>query len=214
MTVTLPQVEASRPEGLTESAAKLGQKASSLASQIDKQRATLNGLRSGWQGTASDAAIAKAQPTLLRMQRIRDALNSAQTVLQHGASTLAQTRTTVLQTVSQLSCQGWQVGPDGTVSVRAGSPLDQYARISPVNAMKLRQLAAINSANVKALLAGFDTTDRALSQSLRTAVGGLDSRPAQFGVGGAPPPEAPAYDDGSRIPVGKTPRTSTSGGNR
>jgi WXG100 family type VII secretion target len=206
MTVTIPQVEASRPEGLTKSAAELGQKASSLASQIDKQRATLDGLRTGWQGTASDAAIAKAQPTLLRMQRIYDALNSAQTVLRQGASTLAQTRTTVLQRVSQLSGQGWQVGPDGTVSVRAGSPLDQYARISPVNAMKLRQLAATNSANVKALLAGFDTTDRVLSQNLRTAVGGLDSPPAHLDVGEAPPPEAPPYDDGSQIPVGKDPK--------
>jgi WXG100 family type VII secretion target len=205
MTVTIPQVEASRPEGLTQSATELGHKASGLTSQIDKQRATLEGLRTGWQGTASEAAIAKAQPTLLRMQQVRDALTKAQTVLQQGGATLAQTRTSVLQTVSQLSGQGWQLAPDGTVSVRPGSPLDQYAKISQVNAMKIQQLAATNSVNVKALLAGFDTTDRALSQNLRTAVGGLDGQPAQFGVGG-PLPEAPPYDTGAEIPVGKDPK--------
>ncbi|MGH3639568.1 MAG: alpha/beta hydrolase [Mycobacterium sp.] len=201
--MTIPQVEASRPERFTQSAAELGQKASGLASQIDRQRATLDGLRSHWEGTASDAAIAKAQPTLLRMQQIHDALTKVQTVLQEGGSTLSQTKTTVLQTVSQLKGQGWQVGADGTVSVRPGSPLDQYAKVSPLNAMKLQQLAATNSVNVKALLASFDTTDRALSQNLRAAVGGLDGTPAQFGIGDLP--EAPPYDTGAEIPVGKTP---------
>lgn len=53
MTVTIPQVEASRPEGLIQSANELGQKASGLASQIDSQRAMLDKLKSGWQGTGS-----------------------------------------------------------------------------------------------------------------------------------------------------------------
>lgn len=179
MPVTVPQVEASRPEGLTQSATELGQKASSLASTIDHQRATLDGLRNGWQGTASEAAIAKAQPTLLRMQQIHDAMNRARTLLQQGGSQLTPTRTNVLQTVSQLCGQGWQVAPDGTVSARPGSPLDRYANVSPVNAMKLQQLAATNSMAVTTLLAGFDTTDRQLSQNLHNAVTGLDT-PAEL----------------------------------
>jgi uncharacterized protein YukE len=68
MTVTVPQVEASKPEGLTQTATALGQTASGLSSQIDTQRATIDGLRDKWQGPASDAAIAKAQPTLLMVQ--------------------------------------------------------------------------------------------------------------------------------------------------
>ena len=52
-------------------------------------------------------------------------------------------------------------------------------------------------------MASFDTTDRALSQKLRTAVGGLDGAPAQFGSGDFP--EAPPYDTGAEIPVGKSP---------
>jgi WXG100 family type VII secretion target len=205
MSVTVPQVEASRPEGLTQSATELGQKASGLASQIDTQRATLDGLRSTWHGAASDAAIAKAQTTLQRMQRMHDAMTRAQTVLQQGGTTLTQTRATVLGTVSTLSGQGWQVAPDGTVSVRPGSPLDEFAKISPSNAMKVQQLAAANSVNVKGQLAQFDATDRALSQNLRTAVGGLDGAPLNVGPGGIPAPETPPYDTGAEIPVGKSP---------
>lgn len=204
MTVTIPQVEASRPEDLTQMATELGQKASGLASQIDNQRANIERLRSGWQGTASEAAIAKARPTLQRLQDIHDAITHAQTVLQHGGSTLTQARTTLMQTVSQLSGQGWQVGPDGSVSVRPGSPMNQFAKFSTSNAMKIQQLAATNSVNVKTLLAGFDTADRALDQNLRRAVGGLDVVPAKFGVGGNPP-EASPYDIGAQIPAGKTP---------
>lgn len=202
MTVTIPQVEASRPEGLTESAAQLGEKAAGLASQIDTQRATLTDLKAGWQGPAADAAVAKAQPTLRQMRQIHDALNAAQTVLTEGGSALTLTRTTVLQTVAQLSGQGWQVAADGTVSVRPGSPLDRYAMVGPSNAMKLRQLAAANSVHVKALLAGFDAADRAISQKLRTAVGGLAATPARFGTD---VPQAPPYDTGAQIPVGRSP---------
>lgn len=201
MAVTIPQVQASQPATLTASATELSQKASGLASQIERQRANIDGLRSGWQGTASDAAIAKAQPTLARMQQIHDALNRAQSIMQEGGTALTQTRTSLLGAVDQLKAQGWQVAPDGAVTVRPGSPLDQYAKLSPANAMKLQQLAATNSLNVKTQLATFDTTDRQLNQNLRTAVGGLDSAPQKFGIGDLP--KAPTYDTGSEIPVGK-----------
>lgn len=204
MAVTIPQVRASQPETLTASATELGQKASGLATQIDRHRANIDGLRSGWQGTASDAAIAKAQPTLARMQQIHDALSRAQTVLQDGGAALTQTRTNLLGAVDQLKAQGWQVASDGTVSVRPGSPLDQYAKAGPVNAMKLQQLAATNSLTVKTQLASFDTSDRQLNQNLRSAVAGLDAAPQKFGIGDLP--QAPAYDTGSEIPVGKDPK--------
>lgn len=205
MTVTIPQVEASKPEGLTQTAATLGQQASSLSAQLDTQRATIAGLRDKWQGPASDAAIAKAQPTLLKMQDIHDALGRAQTVLQQGGAALTQTRTNLLNTVNQLRDQGWQVGPDGSVSVRPGSPMAQFAELGAPNAMKVQQLAAANSANVKALLASFDATDRQLSQNIRTAVGGLQDGPLKLGPNGTPLPEAPPYDTGAEIPVGKSP---------
>jgi WXG100 family type VII secretion target len=202
--VTIPHVEAARPENLTQGAADLGQNASGLSAQIDRQRATVDGLQTGWQGTASDAAVAKAMPTLQRMQRIHEALTRAQNVLQRGGTQLSQTRVSLLQTARRLTEQGWQVAPDGTVSVRPGSPLDQYAKISPVNSIKLQQLAAANSLTLKSLLADFDTTDRQVSQSLRGAVTGLDSPPATLGPVGTPPPQAPP-DPGPAIPEGKDP---------
>lgn len=204
MAVTIPQVEASRPESLTATATEIGQKASGLASQIDTQRATIDSLRSNWHGTASEAASAKAEPTLARMQQVHDALTKAQPVLQDGGAQLTQTRTGLLQAVDQLKGQGWQVAPDGTVSVRPGSPLDQYAKLSPTNAMQLQQLAATNSLTLKTHLADFDTTDRQLNQSLRNAVAGLDpSAPKKLGIGDFP--QAPPYDTGAEIPVGKSP---------
>jgi WXG100 family type VII secretion target len=204
--VTIPEVQAAQPEGLTRAAGELGQKASVLSGQIDSQRAALDQLRAGWEGNASAAALAKAQPTLERMQQIRESLDKAQTVLAEGGNQLATTRANLMQTVSQLAGQGWQIGPDGTVSVRPGSPLDQYARISPSNALQLQQLAASNSVTLKTLLADFDTGDRRLSQKLRAAATGLDAPMHRFGPNGAPLPEKPAYDDGSQIPVGKDPK--------
>lgn len=205
MTVTIPQVEAAKPEGLTATASTLGQTTSSLSTQIDTQRATIQGLRDKWQGPASDAAIAKAQPTLDRLQQVHDTLARTQSVLNDGGTALTQTRTSVLNSVSQLKGQGWQVGSDGSVSVRPGSAIDQFAKLSPANAMKVQQLAATNSMNVKALLASFDATDRQLSQSLRAAAGGLKEGPLTLGPGDFPQGPLP-YDTGSEIPVGKDPK--------
>lgn len=204
MAVTIPQVQASQPETLTATATELGQKASGLAGRIEGQRANIDGLRSAWQGTASDAAVANAQPTLARMQQIHDALTRAETVLRDGGTQLAQTRSSLLGAVDQLKAQGWQVAPDGTVSVRPGSALDQYGKAGSVNAMMLQQLAAANTLRIKTQLASFDTADRQLNQNLRTAVGGLESAPQKFGPDGAPRPQAP-YDTGSEIPVGQDP---------
>ena len=195
MAVTLQQVQTSRPEGLTESATALGAKASGLATQIDGQRGTLDRLRASWHGTASDAALAKATPTLLRMQRIHQSMTAAQSVLQTGGDQLTQTRANVLRTVDQLTAQGWQIAADGTVSVRPGGPLDQFAKMGPINALKVQQLAATNSAAVKTLLAGFDATDRQLGQGLRNAVTGLDY-PTQNLIGDVPlTPQIPGEDE-------------------
>jgi hypothetical protein len=54
-------------------------------------------------------------------------------------------------------------------------------------------------------LASFATSDRQLSQRLRSAVTGLDAPVQKLGPGGAGLPEAP-WDDGSQIPVGKGPK--------
>ena len=199
MTVTIPQVRAATPDTLTASASELRQRATDLASRIDHHRSDVDGLGSSWQGPASDAAIAKLTPTLARMQQIHDALNRARLAMHTGGAALAQTRTTLLAAVDQLTAQGWAVAPDGTVSVRPGSVLDEYAKTSPANATKIEHLAATNSVRLKTQLAEFDTADRTLDHDLRSAVAGLDSAPQKFG-----PDDLPSYDTGAEIPVDKS----------
>lgn len=201
MPVTISQVEASRPETLTASAAELSRQTTGLQAQIDVQRATIDRLRDGWDGTAADAAVAKAQPTLSRMQQVHDALNRTQSVMADGGEQLVQSRTALLRMVDQLKGQSWQVEPDGTVSPRPGGALDQYAKVSPVNAIKLQQLAATNSLELKKLLADYDTTDRRVDQGIRQSVSGLDQSSAKVSLMSGELP----YDTGAEIPVGKSP---------
>lgn len=167
MTVTIPQVEAANPEGLTQAGHDIGRSANVLGERISAQQRTLDDLRAHWQGTASDAAIAKATVTLHRMQRMQDSMTNLQSVLETGGGQLSRSRANILSTVGQLQQQGWQVAPDGTVSIRPGSVLDRAARMSMSNAMKLMQAAAVNSLTVKTLLAEFDSTDRQVGARCR-----------------------------------------------
>ncbi|MEV0671243.1 alpha/beta hydrolase [Mycobacterium sp. NPDC050441] len=175
MTVTIAQVQASQPEALTRAAGQMGVAAATYQAQIEKQQANLAKLASGWQGTASDAAIADGLKTFTQMQRVHDAMVKVQDPLQAGGAQLTQQRTSVLQTTAQLEGQGWQVAPDGTVTVRPGSALDRYAQLSTVNVLMVRALAARNTAALKKLLAEFDATDQETDQAVQQAVAGLDS---------------------------------------
>lgn len=175
MTVTIPQVEASHPEALTRAAGRMGVAATAYQAQIERQQANLAKLTSGWQGPASDAAVADGEKTLAQMRSLHDALAKAQGALQAGGAQLTELRTSVQQSVAQLEGQGWQVAPDGVVSVRPGSALDLLARISPVNELTIRIMAARNTVTVKTLLAEFDAADQRTDQAVRQAVAGLDS---------------------------------------
>lgn len=203
--VTIPQVEASQPGNLVQAGAEMGQKAAALSTQIEQHQKGLQTLHAGWQGSASEAAQAKSTATVQRMQQLQEALTRTQTIMQEGGGRLAQTRTSLMQAVTSLTAQGWQVGPDGSVSVRPGSTLEQYGKISPANAAQLQALAASNAATVKTMLANFDTADRRLGQNLRGAVSALDSPMQTFGPGGIPAPENPK-DTGPQIPEGKDPK--------
>ncbi len=77
-------------------------------------------------------------------------------------------------TVGRLQGQGWQVADDGTVSVRPGSSLDIFARLSPVNRMLLQALAANASLDLQTMLAQFESTDDKVGQQVRDAVAALN----------------------------------------
>lgn len=202
--LTIQQVEAARPEGLAQSGAAMGQSAAGLNERISRQQSTLDTLKSGWQGSASDAAIAKAAPTLRRMRQMQQSMATLKSTLQEGGAALTEIRSNVLQTADQLRKQGWQVDPHGSVSVRPGSPIDRYASISPVNAIRVRQLAAAGSVTMKTLLASFDATDRRIGQTLRSAVAALDGKPAAFSAACGDVPQKPS-DLGPKFPPGKSP---------
>ncbi|MBS9534210.1 alpha/beta fold hydrolase [Mycobacterium sp. M1] len=104
-----------------------------------------------------------------------------------GGEQLTQLRTSLLQAVAQLEGQGWQVAPDGAVSVRPGSPLDVLARISPSNALTIRMLATRETITLKRMLTDFDAADQRTDQTLRQAVSALDST-RDTGGGGTPAP--------------------------
>lgn len=202
--LTIPQVESARPDGLTQAGAAMGQSAAGLNERISRQQSTLDTLKSGWQGSASDAAIAKAAPTLQRMRQMQQSMATLKSTLQEGGAALTGIRTNVLRTADQLRKQGWQVGPHGSVAVRPGSPIDRYANISPVNAIRVRQLAAAGSVTMKTLLASFDATDRRIGQKLRSAVAALDGKPAAFSADFGDVPQKPS-DPGPKFPPGKAP---------
>lgn len=85
MTVTVEQVEASQPEALTRAGAQMEAAATAYQTQIDRQQANLAKLRSGWQGPASEAAIADGQKTLEQMRRVHEAMVRVQAPLQAAA---------------------------------------------------------------------------------------------------------------------------------
>ncbi|MDH6194384.1 pimeloyl-ACP methyl ester carboxylesterase/uncharacterized protein YukE [Mycobacterium frederiksbergense] len=203
MTVTVAQVEASRPEALTQSAGDLSQAAAGLQTQIERQQATIDSLRSQWSGTASSAAIASAEHNLRRMQEMHSAMTQAQSVLAAGGTQLTEMRSQIVHTVAQLQNQGWQVSPDGTVSIRPGSALAMFAMLSPANAMMLRLLAMKNSAALKAMLAQFDATDQQVSERLRASASALGGGGTASGPGG--PLAGKGSDDEPAIPNSKDP---------
>lgn len=173
MPVSISQVEAAKPEALVQSGTDIADRASVLAAQMDQQRAVIDNLRSSWTGTSADAAITSATASLERMQRLHDSLTALRTALQTGGADLVQQRSGILDSVDRLRGQGWQVADDGTVSIRRGSMLDVFARLSPVNRMMLQAMAAKASAQLKSMLAQFETTDSKVGQQVRDAAAAL-----------------------------------------
>ncbi|MFV8167400.1 WXG100 family type VII secretion target [Mycobacterium sp. 134] len=175
MPVAISQVESSNPEALVQGGADVSSRASTLSTQMDQQRAIIDKLRAGWTGTSADAAIASATATLERMQRLHQSLTALSSALRDGGGELVQQRSRILGTVERLEGQGWQVADDGTVSIRPGSALDFFARLSPVNRLMLQAMAANASLDLKSMLAQFETTDNKVGQQVRDAVAALST---------------------------------------
>ena len=100
MAVTLSTVEATRPEELNTAATNVGGKVTQLNSTIDAQRNALRELQSSWRGTASEAAMTRAERNLGEQTKFRDHLEQVQKTLQTGGTHLSQARSAILGVVN------------------------------------------------------------------------------------------------------------------
>jgi uncharacterized protein YukE len=154
MAVSVSLVETTRPEELTTAATNLGGKVAQLNSTIDTQRNALRDLQGGWEGEASQAALARAERDLAKQTGFRDRLAQAQQILQTGGTHLAQTRSALLGIVNTLRGQGWQVSDNGVATPPATLP------------QVLKGTATAWTAIVQRLLTTFGEIDKQTAGSL------------------------------------------------
>jgi WXG100 family type VII secretion target len=154
MAVSVSLVETTRPEELTTAATNLSGKVAQLNSTIDTQRNALRDLQGGWEGEASQAALARAERDLAKQTGFRDRLAQAQQILQTGGTHLAQTRSALLGIVNTLRGQGWQVSDNGVATPPATLP------------QVLKGTATAWTAIVQRLLTTFGEIDKQTAGSL------------------------------------------------
>ena len=116
MATSISAVEASQPERLVSAATEVGAHATQLDNLIATQRDSVNKLREGWSGSAADAAIARGEQNLATQEALRDKLQTLQGVLSSGGGQLGSARTALLDMVSHLRGQGWQISDDGVAT--------------------------------------------------------------------------------------------------
>lgn len=173
MTITIADVAAANFGAFTQLGDQLAAQAGVLQERLEQGRQAVARLGAQWEGAASDAAARTGADRLADQQQIVTATQRLQSVLSDGGSRLVSAQDAVVQGVQGLEQKGWQVASDGTVSVRSGSVLDRYAQLSPVVAMKLRQLSVTGSVQLKQLLAQIETQDSDLAQKLKDAITNL-----------------------------------------
>lgn len=201
--IAIPDLQAADFGALTQAGSQLAAHVGAMQQQHGTAQQAAAQLRAGWEGDASTAATANADRTIEQHQRLTDAAARVQSVLFDGGTQLTAMRSGVLQNVDLLQRQGWDVAPDGTVSIHSGGPLDQLAQVSPVTEMQLQQLAATSSTELKQQLAQIEAQDQQLAQNLRDAIKDL---PADVPPGPAdvpndePKPEEPQENTDAPVP--------------
>jgi uncharacterized protein YukE len=154
MSVSVSVVEATNPEALTGAAVSLGDKVAQVDSTLEAQREAIRDLKGGWQGTAADAALARAERDLAKQTGFRDRLQQAQRALQTGGTYLGQAKGALVGIVNTLRAQGWQVSDDGVATPPPTLP--------PV----LKNTAQAWTAAVQRLLTLFGEIDKQTAGSL------------------------------------------------
>jgi uncharacterized protein YukE len=184
VTATISLVAGSQPEALIAAAGRLQGSIAALDAQIAAQQQALAQLGAGWQGTAAQAAIARARQDLQRQHELQVRLQAMRSALIAGGGQLSVLRTQVLTMAAQATSLGGLVGDDGTVQATGLGQL-----MTPA-------VAAAYTAILRALLSAFDAVDQATASALNNV--GAPARPrhgpgaGQAVVGLAERPGTPA----------------------
>ncbi|MGE2732273.1 hypothetical protein ACQI4F_22645 [Mycolicibacterium vaccae] len=186
MSVTVSQVETSRPADMVAAAERLRGKAADLDTVIDAQRRRLAMMRQHWTGAGADAAIAAGEKELARQEHLRDRLNAMAGHLHRGGTALDRVRTALLVVVEPLRRTGWRVSDTGEATPPRFAPLP------------LRAAAPAHTALIKKLLAVFSSVDAATAE----AMGGAWGLPATThpGAPADPPTDAGHGEHGTEPP--------------
>ena len=167
MAISISELEAADPAALLAAGERATAAAATAAQQVSTANQTVTTMQSSWQGDASTAATNKAGDYIKQHQSFQQSLQDTGSLLTAGGNGLTQSRTSILSYVDQLKTQGWQVADDGSVSVRSGSALDTYSKLSPVGAVTLKLLATKASSELKTNLAKFTEADQELAEKLK-----------------------------------------------
>jgi uncharacterized protein YukE len=169
---SISAVEASQPERLVSAAADVGARAGQLDSLIETQRRSMSELRTGWSGTAADAALARGERDLAKQESVRDKLRTLNSALESGGGQLGSTRTALLDMVNSLRGQGWQISDDGVATPPAN--LNEVFRSYPLAYTTM----------IQRLLQTFDSIDRDTAGKFPTFDPKSDAEPdVSFAVG-------------------------------
>lgn len=169
MVATIDQVRASNPSALVEAGTKANSAAAAAEKDVSQGNSINASLGGGWKGDASDAATRQGQRNVAELQSLQSMYKRLGAALSQGGGQLTTIRSSIVSKVDQLTQAGWQVAPDGTVSVKPGGPMDTLSRMAPALAMKARLLSMGMSADLKKELAAFTTADSNLADAVGAA---------------------------------------------
>ncbi|WP_137145564.1 WXG100 family type VII secretion target [Mycolicibacterium sp. CR10] len=183
-------MEASRPGGLSESAAQLVDKLAQLDQTIASQHHAMRQLRGAWQGRGADAALSRARRDLAAQRQLRGRLGAVQSALTSAGSQLSSIRSAIVAIVEGLRARGWQVTDIG-------------AAIAPPSPAILKSLEGAFTSIVQRLLDMFEHADTATAAAITVAMQPSAAESSgtasySFGPGGAPQAPQTEQDDERR----------------
>lgn len=201
MVATVDQVRASDPAALVQAGAGARSSEAAAERSVSDGQSITSSLSSGWQGDASDAANRQAQLNVVALRQLESMYGRLGTVLTTGGSQLSSMRSEIVGKVDLLTLMGWQVAADGTVSIKRGGVIDNWARISPVVAVTAQLLAMAETAQLKSALAHFTATDSNVADAVRAATRPADVPPPPVPVPVPPPVPPPTPHESTKDTV-------------